>query len=122
MPPEASDAETTMTMEPAVSIVEIRTTFSSRDKASACASELVNRRFAACVQVDGPITSCYRWQGRIEMAEEFRCTCKTTPARAEPCIEFLTCHHEYQTPEVICTTVTSSAAYAAWVHANVTTD
>jgi len=108
-----------MTMEDAVSIVEIRTTFPSRDKASACAADLVARRLAACVQVDGPITSCYRWQDRIEVAEEFRCTCKTTSAGVEACIAALTCDHEYQTPEVICTNVTSSAAYAAWVHANV---
>ena len=108
-----------MTTGDAVSLVEIRTTFSSRDKATACAADLVARRLAACVQVDGPITSSYRWQDRIEMAEEFRCTCKTTQQAAEACIAALTCDHEYQTHEVIRTNVTCSAAYAAWVHANV---
>ena len=109
-----------MTTEEAVSIVEIRTTFSSRDKASACAADLVARRLAACVQVDGPVTSCYRWKDKIEVAEEFRCTCKTTAAGAEACIAALICDHEYLTPEVIRTNVTSSVDYAAWVHAHVT--
>ena len=108
-----------MTTMDGVSLVEIRTTFSNRDKAAACAADLVARRLAACVQIDGPITSSYRWQDRIEVAEEFRCTCKTTQQAAEACIAALTRDHEYQTPEVIRTNVTSSAAYAAWVHANV---
>ena len=51
--------------------------------------------------------------------QEWRCTCKTTPDRAQACIEALTRNHGYQTPEVIRVDVSASAAYAAWVRASV---
>ena len=35
------------------------------------------RRLAACVQVSGPITSTYRWQGKVETSQEWLCTIKT---------------------------------------------
>ena len=108
-----------MTGQDFVSIVEIRTTFGTRADADACAVRLVGQRLAACVQVDGPVQSTYWWQAAVERAEEFRCTCKTTPDRAQACIEALTRNHGYQTPEVIRVDVSASAAYAAWVRASV---
>jgi len=105
-----------------VSIVEIRTTFGTRSDAEACAARLVGQRLAACVQVDGPVQSTYRWQSAVERAEEFRCTCKTTHERSQACIESLTQGHAYQTPEVICVEVTASTSYAEWVRASVACD
>ena len=39
--------------------------------------ELLRRVEAACVQVTGPITSTYHWQGRIETAQEWQCWAKS---------------------------------------------
>ncbi len=100
-------------------VIEIRTTFSRRELAEACARRLVADCLAACVQVDGPIQSVYRWQGVVESAEEFRCTCKTSPDRHEECVAALVAGHEYDTPEVLVTAVTASSDYAAWVRASV---
>lgn len=100
-------------------IVELRTTFSARDRAAACARRLVEGRFAACVQIDGPVTSVYRWQGAVEFAEEFRCTCKTSVAGAAACAAAMLAAHDYETPELIAATVHASPAYAAWVRAMV---
>ena len=90
-----------MSKQDCPSIVEIRTMFGTRAAAEACATALVEARLAACVQIDGPVRSTYRWQSAVEVAEEFRCTCKTTVERAEACIEALIGRHPYQTPEVI---------------------
>lgn len=100
-------------------IVEIRTTFGGRAAAEACAARLVGERLAACVQVDGPVRSVYRWGGGVETAEEFRCTCKTTAARAPACIAAIESVHEYETPEVILSHAAATAAYASWVRASV---
>lgn len=100
-------------------IIEIRTTFQRRADALACAERLVCERFAACVQVDGPITSVYRWEGTVETAEEFRCTCKTSRQRATDCTAAILAAHAYQTPEVIITEARATPAYAAWVRASV---
>lgn len=101
-------------------VVEIRTTFGARERAEACAARLVRERLAACVQVDGPLRSSYRWQDAIETAEEWRCICKTTSRRAAACLKALTTGHEYQLPEAIVTRCTSTPEYAAWVRASVT--
>jgi periplasmic divalent cation tolerance protein len=102
-------------------VVELRTTFSCRDLAVACARHLIERRLAACVQIEGPVTSIYRWKGVMETAEEFRCTCKTSVARAAACSAAILGVHEYATPELLAVVAQASPAYAAWVQAEVET-
>ena len=53
---------------PDTEIIAIATTFSSKAAAEACGNRLVESRLAACVQVEGPITSFYRWQGAVDTA------------------------------------------------------
>lgn len=101
------------------SVVEIRTTLPSREAAERCARGLVDRGLAACVQIDGPVTSVYRWQGAVETATEFRCICKTTLERADACTAALLAGHPYDLPEVLRVQCGASAAYAAWVSASV---
>jgi periplasmic divalent cation tolerance protein len=100
-------------------LVEIRTTFAAREAALACADQLVRSRLAACVQVDGPITSIYAWQGAVETASEWRCSCKTTRGMQDACLEAISRMHGYETPELIVSEHAASASYAAWVHASV---
>jgi periplasmic divalent cation tolerance protein len=103
-------------------LTEIRTTFPTREAADACAAALVADRVAACVQVDGPIQSTYRWQEAIERATEFRCTCKTAPERANDCVAAIVRTHVYETPEILVSAVLASPAYAAWVRSCVDPD
>ena len=105
--------------DPHITLVEIRTTFGDRAAAEACAARLVRERLAACVQVDGPVTSTYAWRGAIEAAAEWRCTCKTTPGRAAACRDAIAAGHSYDVPEIVSTTVTAATAYAAWVRESV---
>lgn len=100
-------------------IVSITTTFSGRDAAEACGRRLVAARLAACVQIEGPITSVYRWQGAIETAAEWRCVCKTAAEREEACVAAILAGHSYATPQLTVARLTGSAAYAAWVRESV---
>jgi periplasmic divalent cation tolerance protein len=100
-------------------VVEIRTTFAARDAAEACANRLVAGRLAACVQIDGPVRSTYRWQGAVETAEEWRWTCKTTPTRSAACIAAIVAEHPYANPEVLVRQAAATPAYAAWVRESV---
>jgi periplasmic divalent cation tolerance protein len=108
-----------MSMIAAMTIAEIRTTFGSRDDAEACAARLVEGRFAACVQVEGPIQSTYRWRAAVERAEEYRCTCKTSIDRAEACLEAIRHGHPYEMPELMFAEVFATPDYAAWVQSSV---
>ncbi len=100
-------------------LVEIRTTFGSQAAAVACAERLVAGRLAGCVQVDGPLSSTYRWREAVETSVEWRCTCKTTAARRDACVAAIVADHEYETPQVTVVSLESSPAYAAWVRASV---
>jgi periplasmic divalent cation tolerance protein len=49
--------------------LEVLTTTEGQQQALDMARELIDQRLAACVQVVGPVTSVYRWQGRVETSE-----------------------------------------------------
>jgi periplasmic divalent cation tolerance protein len=88
----------------------------SRDEAERIATALVDRRLAGCTQIVGPVRSIYRWQGRVQQADEWLCLVKTRgelyPA-VEAAIREL---HSYECPEVIATPIDSgSAPYLAWL-------
>jgi uncharacterized protein involved in tolerance to divalent cations len=57
-------------------VVTVTITFGSAEEAEGVAAALVEARLAACAQV-WPIGSTYRWQGKVEHAEEHRLEAKT---------------------------------------------
>lgn len=104
-------------------LIQVVTTAGEKQVAQSIAAELVAQRLAACVQVSGPVTSTYRWQGEVETAEEWLCTAKTTRSlfgEVERVVHEL---HPYDTPELIATAiVAASGAYEAWLREQVRRD
>lgn len=97
---------------------QLLTAVPSRDHALSLATGAVDRRLAACVQVLGPITSVYRWQGRVEEEQEFLCLMKAPSDRMAALIMFVRERHPYETPEI--TTVESlfvDERYLSWAEA-----
>ncbi|MGA2058997.1 MAG: divalent-cation tolerance protein CutA [Thermoguttaceae bacterium] len=96
--------------------IQVLTTTESRDVAESIGRTLVDQRLAACVQIVGPITSIYRWQGKINTAQEWQCWAKTRSelyGRIEETIRRL---HPYQVPEILAMPVTAgSPDYLAWL-------
>jgi periplasmic divalent cation tolerance protein len=96
-------------------LVQVFTTLGSKDEALALARAAVEARAAACVQIVGPITSVYRWEGLVQEEQEFLCLLKAPASRLEPLLEFVRDRHPYDTPEI---TAFPSAAvdrgYLAW--------
>ncbi len=101
-------------------MLTISTTTGDHAVAVQIATELVDRRLAACVQISGPITSVYRWEGAVETSQEWLCTAKTI-AEHWPAIESLVAElHPYDTPELIASPIThASTAYEAWLRGQV---
>ena len=81
--------------------IQVSTTTATKADAERIAAALVERRLAACVQVGGPIRSCYRWQGKIETAEEWLCTAKTTREAYDQVEQAIRELHPYEEPEII---------------------
>ena len=97
-------------------LIQIVTTTASEEEARRIAAALVERRLAACVQIVGPITSVYRWQGAVETSQEWQCAIKTRRdlyADVEAAIVEL---HSYDVPEVLAVPIIAgSPGYRAWV-------
>jgi periplasmic divalent cation tolerance protein len=82
---------------------------------------VVTRRLAACGNViAAPVTSIYRWKGRVERARETLLILKSTSGafpRLEKEIRRL---HSYEVPEIIALPIISgSKAYLAWIRENI---
>lgn len=85
------------------------------------AHALVEQRLAACVSLAGPVTSVYRWQGKINEDIEVLLIAKTRAERFEevfvPAVQAL---HPYDVPEIIALPVVAGAQnYLDWIDANV---
>ena len=97
-------------------VIQVVSTTETYADAEAMARYLVEQGLAACAQVGGPITSIYRWQGRLETAQEWQCVIKTRAALYAQVEEAIRARHAYQTPEILATPVVrGSAAYLDWV-------
>jgi periplasmic divalent cation tolerance protein len=96
--------------------VQLITTTGKRNDAEQIASELVSRRFAACVQVSGPVISTFRWDGKIETAEEWTCTIKTSASQLANIQNLFSQIHPYEVPELIATPIIDgNPAYLKWL-------
>ena len=97
----------------------ITTTTDKKEEADTIARELVERKLAACVQVLGPIRSTYRWQGKVETAEEWLCQIKSRAERYAEIEKAIRALHSYELPEIVAVPITGgSAAYLRWLEEN----
>ena len=84
--------------------------------AEALATELVNLRLAACVNILPPCQSIYRWKGLVETAVEIPLLIKTTEAGYPALERAIRERHPYETPEIIALPITHGLpAYLDWV-------
>lgn len=98
--------------------VVVSTTADSEAEAGRLGRLAVEDRLAACAQVAGPIRSTYRWEGRIEHAEEWVCSAKTTDGGAQRLVQRWRAAHRYENPEIIVTPILAgSPDYLDWLDA-----
>ena len=98
----------------------VLTTTASREEAEKIAHALVERRLAACVNIVGPIHSVYRWQGKVESADEHLLLIKTSAAGFNGVAKAIRELHSYELPECIELSIESgSAEYLDWIEQSV---
>lgn len=90
------------------------------DIATQLAEALLDRQLAACVNIFPPVRSIYRWEGKIEQAEEVPLLIKTRVdqyAAVQDCLSDL---HPYTVPEIIALPLNAGLpAYLGWVQDNI---
>lgn len=97
-------------------ILTVWTTTGTEELARTLAAGAVERRVAACAQINGPVTSVYRWEGATHHDPEWRVLFKTSTARYDALETYIRAAHDYDVPEIIATPVVRGGAdYLEWV-------
>ena len=96
--------------------IQVTTTTETKEQAQIIAQHLVETKLAACVQVVGPITSIYRWKGKVENAQEWLCLIKTRDDLYNKVEAAIKSKHPYETPEIIAVPIVKgSKEYLSWL-------
>jgi periplasmic divalent cation tolerance protein len=101
-------------------ILVVVTSFSRLEDAQVMARQLIERRLAACVQIQQGIHSVYRWKDQVCEEVEVRLSAKTVADQWDEIAHFIQSKHPYDLPELIAYTPEKfSAQYGNWVEAEV---
>jgi uncharacterized protein involved in tolerance to divalent cations len=77
---------------------------------------IVEERLAACAQSEGPISSTYWWEGKVETDPEWRVDFKTTMALLDTLTARVVELHSYDVPQVIASPLVGGLdAYLQWI-------
>lgn len=86
------------------------------DQSEQLARTVVEEGLCACVNVVPAVRSFFRWQGKVDTADEHLLVIKTTAAAFELLQDRLVALHPYDVPEVIALPVAAGLpAYLSWV-------
>ena len=97
-------------------IASVYAVFADAAEAERIARVAIEERLAACANILGPCHSIYRWQGKVEEADEVAAIFKTRADRAEALIARIAELHSYEVPAAVIWPVSDGLpAYLDWV-------
>ena len=98
--------------------VVVLVTCGSRGEAAMIAREVVSLHLAACVNIlEAPLSSVYRWKGKVRHAREFLLLAKTSRRRLAKLRAEIERLHSYDVPEFIALPIVfGSPAYLRWLN------
>ncbi|OGR00203.1 MAG: hypothetical protein A2511_03160 [Deltaproteobacteria bacterium RIFOXYD12_FULL_50_9] len=96
--------------------IQVATTFETKSDAEQLGRLLVEKRLCGCVQILGPMTSIFRWRGKIEQVEEFLCLIKSHEELFAELERTIKANHPYQCPQIVALSIKSgSGDYLDWL-------
>ena len=103
-----------------MSVISVYALFADAEEAERIGRLMVEERLAACVNILAPVRSTYRWQGKVESADEVAAIFKTTDNCADALITRIAFLHSYDVPCVATWPIDKIfAPYADWVEDSV---
>ncbi|MEO0048456.1 MAG: hypothetical protein RLZZ410_1415 [Pseudomonadota bacterium] len=98
------------------SIYLIITTMPTHEQALSLSESLVKSDLAACVQIQAPCTSIYKWKGALETTLEYPLHIKTSSKQKLAVEQLIARTHPYEVPEIIAIELGDvNQSYADWV-------
>jgi len=98
--------------------IQVLTTVENKADAEKIARNLVEKRLAACIQIVGPLTSYFQWQGKLDTAVEYLCLIKSRDDRFAELEEAIKDLHPYEVPEILAfPVIKGSKDYLDWIAA-----
>lgn len=83
------------------------------------AQTLIEQQLAACVNLIPGLRSMYRWQGKIEQAEECLLLIKTHHSRYAALEQAIVSAHPYELPEIVAVSLDNALpGYLTWIAQN----
>ena len=96
--------------------VIVLVTTSSKKEAEKIAQHLLNERLIACANIVGPVSSLFRWAGKMEKAEEYLIIMKSRQDLFEKLADAVKALHSYEVPEILVLPIVGgSKAYLDWL-------
>jgi periplasmic divalent cation tolerance protein len=96
--------------------VFVYTTFPTLVEAEAAAKVIVGQRLAACANIMPGMISHYRWEGKVERAEEVVVIFKTRSSLADAVRQAVRDNHSYDVPAVAVIALESvDRDYFGWI-------
>ena len=99
-----------------MSVLSVYAVFANAEEAERIGRTVVEEELAACVNILGGVRSIYRWQGRIESADEVAAIFKTHHWHADALIERIAALHSSDVPCIAAWPIDKILrSYADWV-------
>jgi periplasmic divalent cation tolerance protein len=96
--------------------IQIFTTMDKEEDARRLGRLIVENKLAACAQIVGPVSSIYRWKGKVEEAREWLCIFKSRRNLFQRLEESIRSVHPYEVPEIVSLPIESgSMDYLKWL-------
>ena len=91
-------------------------TTASKQEAEKITQHLLDLKLIACGNIIGPVSSIFRWSGKIEKAEEYLTIMKTRRDLFNKLTEAVKALHSYEVPEILALPIVEgSKAYLGWL-------
>jgi periplasmic divalent cation tolerance protein len=96
--------------------VIVLVTTASKQEAEKIAQRLLKQRLIACANIIGPVSSHFRWSGKLEKAEEYLILMKSRRDLFDKLVETVKALHSYEVPEILVLPVVGgSKDYLSWL-------
>jgi periplasmic divalent cation tolerance protein len=103
-----------------MSVVSVYAVFANADEAERIGRTVIEERLAACINILAPVRSIYRWQGKVEAADEVAAILKTDQWHSDALIARIAALHSYDVPCIVTWPIDRIlASYADWVEESV---